>query len=192
MPISSTYRTLLCSHVAAPAARLRRDHCLLWTRLTTAAAGRRCSVHLQLEDVAGGSSLLDSPGLSNSGWTACKSGGADLLDARYFSGRSVTLVRLYSQTPPQHPDSSVNRHRPDTAGPRQCRHRARHSDTAGLKMSPMLCSGTRAASATWQRKDVRDFEEPFNKVGQNKKNVGEKNHRRETLKWKRREQRAKK
>ena len=36
------------------------DHCLLWTRLATAAAGCRLPVHLQVEDVAGGSSVLDS------------------------------------------------------------------------------------------------------------------------------------
>ena len=35
-----------CSHVAASAARSRRDHCLLWTRLATPAAGRWRVVHL--------------------------------------------------------------------------------------------------------------------------------------------------
>ena len=52
---------IVCTHVAAPAARSRRDHCFLWTRVATAAAGRRLPVHLQLEDVGSGSSLLDSP-----------------------------------------------------------------------------------------------------------------------------------
>ena len=49
-----------CSHVAASAARARRDHCLLWTRLATPAAGRRLQVHLQNADVGGESSNLDS------------------------------------------------------------------------------------------------------------------------------------
>ena len=35
-----------CSHVAVSAARSRRDHCLIWTRFATPAAGRRRVVHL--------------------------------------------------------------------------------------------------------------------------------------------------
>ena len=49
-----------CSHVAASAARSRRDHCLLWTRLATPAAGRRRPQQLQVGDVGCGSSCLDS------------------------------------------------------------------------------------------------------------------------------------
>ena len=69
-----------CSHVAASAARSRRDHCLLWTRLATPAAGRRRPRQLQVGDVGFGSSCLDSLTqltscirLSNSEWTTCKS-----------------------------------------------------------------------------------------------------------------------
>ena len=49
-----------CSHVAASAARSRRDHCLVWTRLATPAAGRWRPVHLQVSILPAVHRLLDS------------------------------------------------------------------------------------------------------------------------------------
>ena len=49
-----------CSHVAASAARSRRDHCLLWARLATPAAGRWRVVHLHAPVLHDVHRLLDS------------------------------------------------------------------------------------------------------------------------------------
>ena len=49
-----------CSHVAASAARSRRDHCLLWARLATPAAGRCHQVHLHAPVLHDVHPLLDS------------------------------------------------------------------------------------------------------------------------------------
>ena len=49
-----------CSHVAVSAARSRRDHCLIWTRFATPAAGRRRVVHLHAPVLHDVHRLLDS------------------------------------------------------------------------------------------------------------------------------------